>query len=263
MDLGVKGKSVIVTGGGSNIGRAIVHAFAAEASHITTAEIDLAQSEVVAGEVNSRGGAKAIAVKTDVTNPEQVEAMVSRAVAEFGGVDVLINNVGWTVDRLFMDKPREEWEREVRLNLWSPINCIHAVLPGMIDRQAGAIVSISSDAGRMGEYREAVYSASKGGVIAFSKSIAREMGRYGIRLNVVCPGITLPQEEGDMSTDSMWHQMRNIFTEEVLERVSRNYVLRRIGTSDEVAKAVLFMASDAASFITGQTLSVSGGYTMM
>ena len=188
---------------------------------------------------------------------------MSRTIQEYGGVDILVNNVGWTVDRLFMEKPREEWEREVRLNLWSPINCIRAVLPNMIEKQSGSIVSISSDAGRMGEFREAVYSACKGGVIALSKAVAREMGRYGIRLNVVCPGLTVPQSDEEMGQDSMWLQMRDIFTDDVLERVKRGYVLRRLGTADELAKSVVFLSSDAASFVTGQTLSVSGGYTMM
>ena len=174
-----------------------------------------------------------------------------------------MNNVGWTVDRLFMEKPRHEWEREVQVNLWGAINCIHAVLPGMIEQRAGAIVCISSDAGRMGEYREAVYSACKAGVIALSKSIARETGRHGLRLNVVCPGLVVPPDDESISEESMWNQMREVFTEEVRERVGRNYPLRRIGTAQEVANAVVFLASDAASFITGQTLSVSGGYTMM
>jgi 2-hydroxycyclohexanecarboxyl-CoA dehydrogenase len=264
MELGLEGKSVIVTGGGSNIGRAIVHAFAAEGCNISIAEIDQAQGERVAQEVVGMGtGARAIVVGTDVSDHEQVEAMVAHTIGEYGGVDVLVNNVGWTIDRLFMDKPREEWEREVRLNLWPPINCIRAVLPHMIDRQAGAIVSISSDAGRMGEFREAVYSACKAGTIALSKAVAREVGRYGVRLNMVCPGLTVPQSEEEMGDSSMWLQMRDIFTDDVLERVRRAYVLRRLGTADEVPKAVVFLGSDAAGFITGQTLSVSGGYTMM
>ncbi len=264
MELGLKGKSVIVTGGGSNIGRAIVHAFAAEGSNIAIAEIDLPQGKKVAGEVAEMGsGARAIVLRTDVSDHQQVEATVARTIQEFGGVDVLVNNVGWTVDRLFMQKTWDEWEREVKLNLWPPINCIRAVLPHMIEKQAGSIVSISSDAGRMGEFREAVYSACKAGVIALSKAVSREVGRYGIRLNVVCPGLTVPQSEEEMGQESMWLQMRDIFTDEVLERVKRSYVLRRLGTADEVAKAVVFLASDASSFITGQTLSVSGGYTMM
>jgi len=163
---------------------------------------------------------------------------------------------------LFLEKPREEWEKEVNVNLWGAINCIHAVLPSMIQQQSGAIVSISSDAGRMGEYREAVYSACKAGIIALSKSVARETGRYGLRLNVVCPGLVVPPQEETISEESMWNQMRDIFTDDVRERVERNYLFRRLAKSSEIANAVVFLASDAASFITGQTLSVSGGYTM-
>lgn len=264
MELGLKGKNVIVTGGGSNIGRAIVHAFAAEGSNIAIAELVPSQGEMVAAEVSAMNtGSRVKVIPTDVTDPDKVAHMVEETVSEFGPVDVLVNNVGWTVDRLFMEKPRSEWEREVQVNLWGAINCIHGVLPGMIERQAGAIVCISSDAGRMGEYREAVYSACKAGVIALSKSIARETGRYGLRLNVVCPGLVVPPEEESISTESMWTEMRDIFTDEVRDRVIRNYLFRRMGTAQEVANAAVFLASDAASFITGQTLSVSGGYTMM
>ena len=112
----------------------------------------------------------------------------------------MVNNVGWTVDRLFLEKPREEWEKEVQVNLWGAINCIHAVLPHMTERQNGAIVSMASDAGRMGEYREAVYSACKAGIIALSKSIARETGRYGLRANVVCPGLIVPRMGNQSAT---------------------------------------------------------------
>ena len=264
MELGLQEKNVIVTGGGSNIGRSIVHAFAAEGSNITIAEISPSQGEVVAGEVAQMNtGSKVKVIACDVTDPKQVDDMVARSITEFGSVDVLVNNVGWTVDRLFMEKPREEWEKEVKVNLWGAINCIHGVLPSMIERQSGAIVSISSDAGRMGEYREAVYSACKAGVIALSKSIARETGRYGLRLNMVCPGLVVPGEDESISTESMWNQMRDIFTEDVLERVKRGYLFRRLAKGSEIANAVVFLSSDAASFITGQTLSVSGGYTMM
>ena len=264
MELGLKGKHVIVTGGGTNIGRAIVHAFGREGSKISIAELEPSQGEIVATEVIAMdSGAVVNVIPTDVTDPEKVSTMMAAAIAEFGPVDVLVNNVGWTIDRLFMEKPRQEWEREVQVNLWGAINCIHAVLPGMIERESGAIVCISSDAGRMGEYREAVYSACKAGVIALSKSVARETGRYGLRLNVVCPGLVVPPDEESISEASMWTQMRDIFTEDVQERVERNYLFRRMAKASEIANAVVFLSSDAASFITGQTLSVSGGYTMM
>ena len=263
MELGLAEKTVIITGGGSNIGRAIVHAFAEEGSNIVIAELDAAQGQLVADEVAAKGTASLpVVVATDVTKHESVNAMVEAATAKFGRVDVLVNNAGWTIDRLFLEKPREEWEREVQVNLWGAINCIHAVLPGMVERQGGSIVCLSSDAGRMGEYREAVYSACKAGVIALSKSIARETGRHGLRLNCVCPGLVVPPEEESISETSMWHQMRDVFTSEARERAIRAYPLRRMAEAREIANAVVFLSSDAASFITGQTLSVSGGYTM-
>ena len=265
MELGLKAKNVLVTGGGNNIGRAIVLAFAGEGSNIAIAELNRAAGERVAREVAAlETGATAVVIDADVTDQAKTNAMMAEAIARLGSMDVLVNNVGWTIDRLFMDKPREERVKEVDVNLWGAINCIHAVLPHMIERQSGAIVSISSDAGRMGEYREAVYSACKAGVIALSKSLARETGRYGLRLNMVCPGLVAPPQEEVIGSESMWRQgMEQLFTEETLERVKRAYPLRRMGTAQEVANAVVFLASDAASFITGQTLSVSGGYTMM
>ncbi|CAI8018365.1 3-oxoacyl-[acyl-carrier-protein] reductase FabG, partial [Geodia barretti] len=244
-------KNVLVTGGGNNIGRAIVLAFASEGCNVAIAELDHAAGKRVAAEVSAlESGASAIVVDADVTDQARTVAMMNEAIDRLGSVDVLVNNVGWTIDRLFMDKSRDEHVKEVDVNLWGAINCIHAVLPHMIERQSGAIVSISSDAGRIGEYREAVYSACKAGVIALSKSLARENGRYGLRLNMVCPGLVVPDRS-------------DLFTDDVLERVKRAYPLRRMGSAQEVANAVVFLASDAASFITGQTLSVSGGYTMM
>ena len=265
MELGLKGKNVLVTGGGNNIGRAIVLAFAAEGCNVAIAELNHAAGERVVAEVSALGsGASAIVVDADVTNQARTSAMMAEAIDRLGAVDVLVNNVGWTIDRLFMDKSRDEHVKEVDVNLWGAINCIHAVLPHMIERQSGAVVSISSDAGRMGEYREAVYSACKAGVIALSKSLARETGRYGLRFNMVCPGLVVPDQSEVSGSESMWSQgMQDLFTDEVLERVKRAYPLRRIGSAQEVANAVVFLASDAASFITGQTLSVSGGYTMM
>ena len=265
MELNLAGKSVIITGGGSNIGRAITLAFARERSHVTIAEIDEGQGKKVAAEAASAGAASAAAVRTDVTKWESVQAMVKDAEARLGRVDVLVNNVGWTMDRLFVEKTREEWEKEIQLNLWGMINCTRAVLDGMIARKSGAIVSLGSDAGRMGEFREGVYAACKAGVIALSKSLAREVGRHGIRLNVVCPGMTIPESDEEIGGLSMWAQEANraFATPEMKARIAKVYPLRRIGTPEDVAPAVLFLASDAASFITGQTLSVSGGYTMM
>jgi 2-hydroxycyclohexanecarboxyl-CoA dehydrogenase len=265
MDLKLGGKSVIVTGGGSNIGRAISLAFAREGVHLTIAEIDEGQGAKVAAEARGQGAASAALVPTDVTRWESVQAMVRDVEERRGAVDVLVNNVGWTHDRLFVEKERSEWEREIQINLWGMINCTRAVLDGMIARTSGAIVSLGSDAGRMGEFREGVYAACKAGVMALSKSLAREVGRHGIRLNVVCPGMTIPASDEDFGARSMWAAEANRAwsVPEMQARIAKAYPLRRIGKPEDVAPAVVFLASDAASFITGQVVSVSGGYTMM
>jgi 2-hydroxycyclohexanecarboxyl-CoA dehydrogenase len=265
MELNLREKSVVVTGGGSNIGRAITLAFAREQSHVTIAEIDEAQGKKVAAEASSAGAASAAVVRTDVTSWQSAVGMVRDVESRLGGIDVLVNNVGWTMDRLFVEKTREEWEKEIQLNLWGMINCTRAVLDGMIARKAGAIVSLGSDAGRIGEFREGVYAACKAGVIALSKTLAREHGRHGIRLNVVCPGMTMPESDDEISGLSMWAQETNrqFSTPEMKARIAKAYPLRRIGRPEDVAAAVVFLASDSASFITGQTLSVSGGYTML
>ena len=264
MDLQLSGKTVIVTGGGSNIGRAISLAFARERANVALAEIDEGQGKKVAAEAEALG-AKTLMVRTDVTRWADVQAMMRAVEARFGGVDVLVNNVGWTRDALFIEKTREEWDKEIQLNLWGMINCTRAVLDGMIARKSGAIVSLGSDAGRIGEFREGVYGACKAGIIALSKSIAREVGKYGIRLNVVCPGMTMPSDDEEIGALSMWTAQENRawMTEEMRARIAKAYPLRRVAQPDDVTGAVLFLASAAAGFVTGQTLSVSGGYTMM
>jgi 2-hydroxycyclohexanecarboxyl-CoA dehydrogenase len=261
MDLGLAGKAVIVTGGANNIGRGIALGFAAEGARVLIADID----EARAGQVAEEAGGGASAHRTDVSSWESTQAMAARALELYGRVDVLVNCAGGTIDRLFLEKPREEWEREVAINFWGFINCTRAVLDSMVEQRSGAVVSISSDAGRMGEWRETVYSGTKAGIIAMSKSLAREVGSKGIRLNVVCPGFIPGRKDagGDFGEGSMWSgKQGEQFPDELLEKIARSYPLRRLGTPEDIAPAVMFLASDAASYITGQTLSVSGGYTM-
>jgi 2-hydroxycyclohexanecarboxyl-CoA dehydrogenase len=264
MDLELAGKTVIVTGGASNIGRAIALTFAREGSNVVIADIDEGQANKVASEANTLGGGgRTIVVRTDVTDYQEVEAMVGRASDEFGRIHVLVNNVGWVLDRLFLEQPHEDWEKTVNINLWSVIYCMRAVLPQMVENGYGRIVSISSEAGRVGEYREAVYGACKAGVIGLTKSLAREVGRYGITLNAVCPAVTVPRGEDEIGEHSLWKVGLQLFTPEAQEKAKRLYPLRRLGKAEDTANAVVFLASDAASFITGQSLSVGGGFTMI
>lgn len=266
MDLGLKDKTIIVTGGASNIGRAISLAFASVEANTVIADLDLPQAEKVAEEARALGGS-CFPIKVDVTDWESVQSMVKSVVDRFGGVDVLVNDVGWVHDVLFIEKPREEWEKEIHINYLSVLNCTRTVLHYMIPKQSGRIVNIGSDAGRMGEYRESVYSGCKGAVIAFSKSLAREVGRYDVTVNVVCPGTTIPNDlTEEVGTVSMWAPggiLAEMATPETAQKIGAKYPLRRIAKANDIAGAVVFLASEPARYITGQTLSVSGGYSMM
>jgi len=215
VDLGLDGRVAIVTGGASNLGRAITLGFAGEGARVVIADVDEQQAKKVATEAPH---GTVVARHTDVTDWDSVSSTVQFTQSSMGGVDILINCAGWTVDRLFVEKPRAEWEREIAIDTWGFINSVRAVLDPMMQRGYGRIVSIGSDAGRIGEWREAVYSGTKASVIAMSKAIAREVGKYGITLNVVCPGLIpgSPETSGD---ESMWSSdQAAMFTPEVREK---------------------------------------------
>jgi 2-hydroxycyclohexanecarboxyl-CoA dehydrogenase len=262
--LGLEGKAAIVTGGGSNIGRRIVLALAEQGANVAVAELDDAQGAKVADEANALARGKVANIKTDVTDWDSVQAMVKQTLDRFGQVDILVNVVGWVKDELFVKKARGDWEKEIARNFWSDINCTRAILDHMIERKYGKIINIGSDAARIGQLREVVYSGCKGAVISMTKSLARELGRYGINVNVICPGVVVPAGRDVTTAESMWtDEMMKIFgSPEALEKISKGIPLGRLGTAEDVANAVLFLASDRASFITGQTISVDGGYTM-
>jgi NAD(P)-dependent dehydrogenase (short-subunit alcohol dehydrogenase family) len=263
MKLDLQGKSVIITGGGSNIGRAIVLAFAAEGAHITIGDVDEGQASKTAELGRTLGAASIEVIKTDVTNLDQVEAMFAAAVKKTGGVDVLVNNVGWDSLMFFTQTTPEFWRKIIDINLIGVLNCTKTALAHMVPKKSGAIVSISSDASRQGEPKEAVYGAIKAGINNFMKTIARENGRNGIRCNVVCPGVTIPASSDEVGGTSMWTKM-DMFTPEQMDQIAKSLPLKKIGRPQDVANAVVFFASsEAAGHITGQVLSVSGGYSMV
>lgn len=244
------GKAVIVTGAGSGIGRAIALRMAAEGALVAATDINFAAAEETAG--LSTGEVEA--VQCDVTGLESVRAMVAAVRERWGRIDVLVNNAGWDKVEPFLESRPETWEKVIAVNLRGAINCCHAVLPAMVEQGHGSVISISSDAGRVGSTGEAVYSACKAGIIGFSKTIAREMARHQIRVNVICPGPTQTALLDEITAGEGGAR--------VIESMVRGIPFRRLGTPADIAGAAVFFASDDASFITGQVLSVSGGLTM-
>ncbi len=241
-------RTAIVTGGASGIGRAICAELARAGWSVVVADIDAAAATAGAAEL---GG---LAVTVDVTSLAACEAMAEQVLARLGRIDALVNCAGWDRFELFLDNDPALWDRLIAVNLRGAIHCTRAVLPRMIAARAGRIVNIASDAGRVGSLGEAVYSACKGGVIAFTKTMAREAARHGITVNCVCPGPT----ETPLLAQFLPEDRRA----KILEAYVRATPLGRLGRADDAAPAVAFLCGDGAGFITGQVLSVSGGLTM-
>jgi len=267
MDTGLAGRTVIVTGGNSNIGRGVALAFAAEGVNLVIAARDEAQGRRVLGEAADRGAKDTLWCSTDVTDRAQVDEMVAAVLERNGRVDVLVNNVGGNVDFAnFVDSDPATWGQEIALNMGSTLNCTHAVLPGMIERSSGRIVNIGSTAGLIGDPMLAVYSAMKGAVHAFTRVLAKEVGVHGITVNAVAPYGTYPDDwERDVSTGSRWHPdgviARAAATRaDELATIGRRTTLpRQAAFPAEIGAAVVYLASDAAAFVTGQVLTVDGG----
>lgn len=264
MDLELAGKSVVVTGGGSNIGRAIVLQFAEEGANITIGDIDTASAEKVAKLAIERGAADAQVVKTDVTNIDDVNALFNAATSKYGSLDALVNSVGWDNLMLFTETTPEFWNKVININYVGVLNCCKAALDIMIPQgTGGSIVSISSDASRQGEPREAVYGGVKAAINSLMKTLAKENGRFQIRCNAVCPGVTIPADD-EVGNESMWTNKDAMFNDEQLARVAKALPLKKVGRPQDVANPVVFLSSaKRAGHITGQVLSASGGYSMI
>ena len=248
------GRTVVVTGGGGGIGGATCRRFAAEGARVAVLDRDLEAAERVAQAIAAAGG-EAAALRCDITERASVDAAVAAVEARLGPIDVLVNNAGWDVFRPFAKTEPAQWERLIAVNLTGALHMHHAVLPGMVARKAGRIVNIASDAARVGSSGEAVYAACKGGLVAFSKTLAREHARHGITVNVVCPGPT----ETALFED---YKQGAGNPEKLVEAFTRAIPLGRIGRPEDLPGAILFFASDDAAYVTGQVLSVSGGLTM-
>lgn len=239
-------KIAFVTGAGQGIGAGIATKLAAEGATVIVTDINAD----TAGKTAAGLGNGSIGLQVDVTDRGSVDTAVDQVIDRFGRIDVLVNNAGWDKVEPFLDSEPDTWDRVMAINLYGVLHTCKKILPLMVERESGSVVNLGSDAGRVGSSGEAVYSAAKGGVISFSKTIAREMARSHINVNCVCPG----------PTDTAL--FASIGGEKLRAALQKAIPMRRLGQPEDLANLVAFLASDEAAFITGQTVSVSGGLTM-
>ena len=247
-------RTVVVTGGGGGIGTAVCTSFAEEGAKVAVLDRDESAALSTAHAITDAGGT-AVAIGCDITERSSVDAGIASVNSELGAIDALVNNAGWDLFVPFVETQPEDWSRLIDINLIGALHMHHAVIPGMIENGGGRIVNVSSDAARVGSSGEAVYAACKAGMVALSKTLAREHSRHNITFNVVCPG---PTDTALLAT--VTDAAAN--PEKLREAFRRSIPIGRLGQAEDLAGAILFFASDAASFVTGQVLSVSGGLTM-
>ena len=251
---GLEAKVVIVTGGGSGIGRAICQRFADENANVAIFDINADGAAETVRLITDQGG-QARSYVTDISDYDAVEASVAATESDLGPVDILVNNAGWDEAKPFLATDTALWRKIIDINLYGPLNLHHTVVSRMAQREAGKVINVASDAGRVGSSGEAVYSACKGGIIAFSKTLARELARKNIQINTVCPGPTDTPLFAGFAGDG--EQGRKL-----IDGLTRAIPMRRLGQPADYPGIVAFLASDDADYITGQTISVSGGLTM-
>ncbi len=251
---GLEEKVAIVTGGAAGIGQQICVRLAEEACRIAIFDIDLEGAEQTVQHINAKGGT-ASTHRVDITDHQRVSEAVDQVLSRYGGIDILVNNAGWDRAAPFLETDPELWDKIVKINYTGPLNLHHTVLPHFVAQKSGKVINIASDAGRVGSSGEAVYAGCKAAVIAFGKSVARELARHGICINAVCPGPTDTALFRDFAGEGE-------AGEKLKQALQRAIPMRRLGQPEDIAGLVAFLASDEADFMTGQVLSASGGLTM-
>lgn len=251
---GLKDKVALITGGAGGIGAALCRRYADEGAKVAIFDLNAEGAAAVLAELRDKG-VQASSYTVDISKYDAVADAVSRVEQDLGPIDILVNNAGWDHAARFLDTDPALWEKLVAINLMGPLNLQHTVVKGMVARGRGRVVNIASDAGRVGSSGESVYSACKGGIIAFSKTLARELARKQINVNVVCPGPTDTALFRDFAGEGeSGDKLRGALTKAI--------PFGRLGQAEDVVGAVCFLTSDDAAFITGQVISVSGGLTM-
>jgi 2-hydroxycyclohexanecarboxyl-CoA dehydrogenase len=251
---GLENRVAVVTGAAGGIGRAICRRFIDEAINIVALDVNDAALKELAASLGV-DESRLLCIAVDISDYQAVQAAVERGVAKFGKLDILVNNAGWDVAKPFLQTEPDLWDKIIAINLRGPLNLHKAALPHLIAAGGGKVVNVASDAGRVGSSGESVYSACKGGIIAFSKTIARECARDTIRVNVVCPGPTDTALLRSFVGDGEYGQ-------KIYDGLKRSIPLKRLGQPDDIPGLIAFLSSDDANFITGQVISVSGGLTM-
>ncbi|MBI4321448.1 MAG: SDR family oxidoreductase [Chloroflexi bacterium] len=264
MDLKLKDKVVVITGAGQGIGKATALTFVEEGARVVIADVDQQRAKRVADEIQGSGGT-ALALKIDVTKWEDAHGMVKSTIEQFGQLDILVNNAGlWRTNR-FAESQRDDWNAEISVTYLGVLNCTRAVLDHMLSRQAGVIISLGSDAARVGGVVQPVYSGAKGAVISFTKALAKDVSRYGIRVNVVSPGATnverRVEEEARVRAEGDLAKIKAY--EDRMAKLLRAYPTGRLASPQDIANMIVFLASERADDVTGQTISVNGGYCMI
>ena len=248
--MGFDGKIALVTGGARGIGRAISETLAARGANIVIADLQFQMAEQTASELANTFGIRSLAVSVNVSEPSSVNSMVEKSMQEFGRIDILVNNAGITRDKLIMRMEEEDWDLVIDVNLKGAFNCCKAVFRPMMKQRYGRIVNISSVSGLAGQVGQVNYSSSKAGLIGLTKALAREFASRNITVNAVAPGFIPTTLTNDLAPE--WK-----------EAIIKATPLGRMGTPEEIAYAVTFLASDEAAYITGQVLAVDGGMVMM
>ena len=264
MELALKGKVGIITGAGWGIGKATALGLADEGVKVVIADLDEERGSSTAKEINDKGG-EAIFTKVDVASWPEVEQAVATTLKEFGQIDILVNNAGKWVTEFFIKQQREDWSSQIDVNYYGTLNFTKAVIDHMVSRKTGSIINVSSDASRVGEPNQPVYSGAKAAVVAFTKALAKEVGRHSIRANVVCASLTAGERRLEMEEKMRQENPEKYAAyEEQMKKVVRLYPLGKFGKPEDLANMIIFLASDLrAGHITGQTISVNGGYCMV